>query len=518
MSASIGWLAARAAERWPSDTFAFLGDETLSFQQLADWVNTAAVHMVDAGVGPSDAVLVHLPNGFEVIVYQLAAWRIGAVAVPVVPIYRRRELTYIVGDVLPRLLITGGKSADGTNTEVFDAIVAGIDGLAAAAKWEVGGNTPGWVPAPSRSAAHSRSNLPDPAGPNECCLILFTSGTTSAPKGVRLSSTALTQATGAWIGMGIGQQDVGLAVAPLAHIAGLIPGALLPLSVGCATVIMPKWNARQAIQLIDQHKATISAGAATFLRDLVDAYRDNHADIHRLSHFVSGGAATSPNLVRAAETVGMRASRAFGMTETAGVIAIASQHAPLDRRANYDGCLVDSVQVRVVDDDGLPLPRGTDGSLLIRGPQLMMGYTDLQRTAEQIRDGWFDPGDVVRVTADGWLQVTGRTKDIINRGGEKFSARDIEEALLLHPDIHHAAVAAVPHPRFGEAVAAYLVLTPGTSWIGGERVSAFLMESGLAKPKIPVEWNVVDEIPVTATGKIQKHLLAQLHTIVKEPL
>lgn len=515
MSTSIGWLAEEAADRWPTGTFAFLGDETLSFRQLADWVNVAATRMVESGVRRADAVLVHLPNGFEVIVYQLAAWRIGAVAVPVVPIYRRRELSHIVDDVRPRLIISGGSSADGENTELFDSILATTE-YREAVKWQVGGCTAGWLQAPPCPSEHVNAALPDPADADECCLILFTSGTTSAPKGVRLSSTALTHATGAWIGMGVGRTDVGLAVAPLAHIAGLIPGALLPLSVGCPTVIMPKWNARQAVELIDRHKATISAGAATFLHDLVGEYRNNTKDIHRLSHFVSGGAATPPALIRAAEAVGMRASRAFGMTETAGVISIASPHAPLERRANYDGCLVDSVEVRVVDDNGVALPRGTDGALLLRGPQLLSGYTDPQRTAEQIHDGWFDPGDIARVTPDGWLQITGRTKDIINRGGEKFSARDIEEALLAHSDVDQVAVTAIPHPRFGEAVSAYLVLTAGSRWVGGAQLSAFLVEAGLAKAKVPVEWNVVDQIPVTATGKVQKHLLAQLRAIVKE--
>lgn len=515
MSASIGWLSTRAAQKWSSETFAHLGDESLTFQELADWVNFAAQRMVAAGVGRSDRVLVHLPNGFEVVVFQLAAWRIGAVAVPVVPIYRRRELSHIVGDVRPRLILTSGASDAGDHTSVFDELLRAHN-QHDVIKWHVGSPAAGWSAAPELPTEPPTTVLPDPAEVDDCCLILYTSGTTSAPKGVQLSSAALVQATWAWIGIGIGHSDVALAVAPLAHIAGMIPGALLPLTVGCRTVIMPRWDARRAVELVDRHKATISAGAAVFLHDLVREYGRNTKDIHRLSHFVSGGAATPPELVRAADAVGMRASRAFGMTETAGVIAIASPHAPLDRRANYDGCLVDSVQVRIVDEDGRQLPNGSDGALMIRGPQLLTGYTDPLRTAEQIRDGWFDPGDVACVTSDGWLRITGRTKDIINRGGEKFSARDIEEALLNHPHIDQAAVTAVPHDRFGEAVAAFIVLTSPEHWDGPDAVSAFLIEEGLAKAKVPTEWNVVDHIPVTATGKVQKHLLGQLRTTAKE--
>lgn len=517
MTESIGWLPTRAAQRWGTETFAYLDDRVLTFGQLSDWVDSAAAAMVGAGVKRSDKVLVHLPNGFEVIVFQLAAWRIGAIAVPVVPIYRRRELSYIVSDVAPHVLITAGTSEDGSNATVFDEILQ-LQRQHDVVRWHVGPPAPGWSPAPVQPDRPVRFDLPDPTPADECCLILYTSGTTSAPKGVRLSSQALTQATRAWVGIGIDGDDVALAVAPLAHIAGLIPGALLPLTVGCPTVIMPKWDPGKAVGLIARHKATISAGAAVFLHDLVREYRKATDDIHRLSYFVSGGAATPPDLVRAAESVGMRASRAFGMTETAGVIAIASRYAPLERRADYDGCLVDSIEVRVVDDAGNPLPRQADGILQIRGPQLLLGYTDSARTAEQFHDGWFDPGDIVRVTADGWLRVMGRTKDIINRGGEKFSARDIEEALLSHPDVDQAAVTAIPDRRFGEVVAAFVVLTNPGCWEGPDKLSAYLIEAGLAKAKIPVEWNVIDRIPVTATGKVQKHLLAQQRTNMKEHL
>jgi acyl-CoA synthetase (AMP-forming)/AMP-acid ligase II len=514
MSHHVGWLSTRAAQQWPARIFAHLGEEKLTFGELSAWVDSVAAAMLHAGVQKSDKVLVHLPNGFEVVVFQLAAWRIGAVAVPVVPIYRRRELSHIVGDVRPRVIVTAGGPVDARHAVMFDDLLDSHH-QHDVTKWQVGDAAAGWAPAPPRPDGPCHIDLPDPAADDDCCLVLYTSGTTSAPKGVRLSSTALVEATRAWVGIGIDHRDVALAVAPLAHIAGLIPGALLPLTVGCPTVIMRRWDAREAVTLIDRHKATISAGAAVFLHDLVHEYQQLVADIHRLSHFVSGGAATPSALIRAAERVGMRASRAFGMTETAGVIAIAGPYAPLDRRANYDGCLIDSVQVRIVAD-GKPVARDSEGSLQIRGPQVLMGYTDPRRTEEQLRDGWFDPGDIARVTADGWLQIVGRTKDIINRGGEKFSARDIEEAILDHPDIKQVAVTAVPDQRFGEAVAAFVVLTDQRSWPGAERISAYLIDAGLAKAKVPVEWNVVDRIPVTATGKVQKHLLEELRSTAKE--
>jgi acyl-CoA synthetase (AMP-forming)/AMP-acid ligase II len=511
MGDHIGLLATRAAQQWPGEPFAHLGERTLTFEDLSSWIDLAAKRLVAEGVGTGDKVMVHLPNGFEVIVLQLAAWRIGAIAVPVVPIYRKREIAHIIGDVVPRVVVTTGGAADNRPWAQIDDILETSD-QREVLRWVVGPEVPGWDRAPSQTDSGTTASLPEPPDEDECCLVLYTSGTTSAPKGVRLSSEALTAALGAWTGIGVDRSDVALAIAPLAHIAGLIPGALLPLTVGCPTVIMPKWEPAQAVSLIDRYRATISAGAAVFLHDLVDQYAKCPPSVHRLCHFVSGGAATPPELVRRAESVGMRASRAFGMTETAGVIAIAAADEPLERRACFDGRLVEDVSVRIVDMSGSDVGAGVEGDLRIAGPQVLIGYTDPTLTANQLRDGWFDPGDIGKVTADRWLQITGRTKDIINRGGEKFSTRDIEEALLEHPSVGWVAVTGIPDPRFGEAVAAFLVLAEGQHWEGPDALVSFLIDSGIAKAKIPVEWNIVDHIPVTATGKVQKHLLETLRT------
>jgi acyl-CoA synthetase (AMP-forming)/AMP-acid ligase II len=154
--------------------------------------------------------------------------------------------------------------------------------------------------------------------------------------------------------------------------------------------------------------------------------------------------------------------------------------------------------------------------LRIRGPQLPLGYTNQDATVRQLHDGWFDPGDLAAVTPDGWLLITGRTKDIINRCGEKFSSRDIEEAILEHPSISRVAVTAIPDRRLGESVGAWVVLAAGHRWDGPDPLIRHLLDLGLAKAKVPVEWNVVDSIPVTPSGKVQKHLLAGLRTSVKE--
>jgi acyl-CoA synthetase (AMP-forming)/AMP-acid ligase II len=504
----LGSLAAVAAARWPDREFAVIGDRRLSYTELSAWTDAVAHDLVAHGVGPGDNVLVHLPNCLEVIVAQLAAWRIGAVAVPVVAIYRERELSYILRDSPPAVLVTAWSIGDRKPARELDRILAEA-GLTPRIRYLVSGEEAGWSPFPG-SEARPAGELPDPADPDACCLVLYTSGTTSAPKGARLSSRAIFAAVASWDELRIGPDDVALAVAPLAHIAGMNPGCLVPLRTGCRVAILPRWNPEDALELIDREKATFSTGANVFLRDLVEYYERAPEGLHRLRDFVSGGAATPPSLVERADALGIQASRAYGMTETAGVIAIAGADAPLERRANFDGQVVNGAEVIAVGEAGEPLPPETEGDLRIRGPHLLLAYTDPVVSAAQLRDGWFDPGDVGIVTEDGWLRITGRTKDIINRGGEKFSAREIEEAILAHPSIADAAVIPVPHPRFGEAVCAFVVIGSGREWVGEEEMAKHLLSMSLARAKTPVEWHVTDTIPTTLTGKVQKHRLADI--------
>lgn len=508
---SIGLYAERAAEAWPRLEFAELNGRRITFGELSAWVQRAAVDFVSQGIEPGDRVLVQLPNCLEVIVLQLAAWRIGAVAVPVVPIYREREVTQIVSDCRPTAVVTVDRLRDRHLRAELERCLAAAD-VAVKARYIVGSPTVGWTEVPEAdSPGPSVGDLPRPVEPDECCLILYTSGTTSAPKGAMLSSAALIAATRAWARLWIGKEDVALGVAPLAHIAGMVPSCLVPLTVGCRVTILPRWDVTAAVEAIHREAATFSTGANVFLKDLVDHYeRCASQKLHKLTSFVSGGAATPPALVERAAALGMGAMRAYGMTETAGVISMADGDAPLERKASFDGRLLDDVEIRVVDAIGNDLPAGAEGSLLIRGPQLMLGYTDPAINARQFRDGWFDPGDIGSMDADRWLRITGRTKDIINRGGEKFSARDIEEAILHHEAVADASVIPIPDERFGEAVCAFIVLREGVATPSSNDIAISMLASGIAKAKLPVEWHVIDRIPTTATGKVKKFELVAL--------
>lgn len=510
----LGSLLGTAARTWGERDFLAFGHTRLSYAALERWVTSTAWFLVDSGVRPGDRVLVQSGNCLDLVVLQLAAWRIGAIDVPVVPIYRRHELRAIIADTRPDLIaaapVAGSRSPAAEIEEVLAdlghrprrRVLLGAD--APAPGWDLAPTAPG-ADAPPRAG-----ELPEPAAPEDCCAILFTSGTTSAPKGARVSGRAVLANLANWRSvLGITADDVALTGAPLAHIGGL-QSLLVPMSCGGRTVILPHWDGDLAVAAIEAERATFMSGAPVFLADLVERYERGASAGHRLRLFLSGGAPTPPHLIARAEAVGISASRCYGMTETVGTVTQAPPQAPFELRAHTDGRLLPGTEVEIVDDRREQLPLGAIGHLRIRSAQLMLGYTDPDLTASQLdAEGWFYPGDLGHLDPAGHLTMVGRSKDIINRGGEKFAAQDIEAALITHPLIREAAVLGLPDDRLGEIVGAFVVLAEGAHWAGPQDVLRHLEAVRLARPKFPVQWFVRDALPRTASGKVRKNVLLE---------
>jgi acyl-CoA synthetase (AMP-forming)/AMP-acid ligase II len=223
--------------------------------------------------------------------------------------------------------------------------------------------------------------------------------------------------------------------------------------------------------------------------------------------FHTGAAPTGDSVVVRAQRLGVTAWRAWGMTE-APTLTSGHPGDPLDRRTRTDGRVDVGSEVQAVDEHRAPLPAGTPGELRIRSPKQMLGYLDAEHQAAAVdAEGWFYTGDIGMVDADGWVTIQGRLKDIINRGGEKFSAAEIESLVGDHPDIEAVAVVGLPDPRLGERVGAFVTLRPGRSWPGEAVLLAHLERHQLARQKYPVVWQVLDQLPRTPTGKIQKREL-----------
>ena len=490
------------------------GERATTLGALVSDAERAAGGLQARGVGPGDVVAVQLPGSYEGAVIQAAVALCGAVLLPVVMIYGPREMDIAlrrsgaVAVVLPRShrgrphasVVLGGlsrlpglKFAVVTGDDAADA--AGLAGLA------------------SHNAIGYPRLLAGPGGiyrqprldPGDRAVLMYTSGTTAEPKGVQHSHrTLLAEATSPVYTLnGPGARHLGLF--PPGHMAGLL-SLLRILLLGTPTVIMQAWDAARAAELIDRHRVTSCGGAPVQLAGLLDRQADGAAALGTLREFLSGAAPVPPSLIRRADAAGITAFRSYGSSEhptvTAGTIAD-----PLDLRADTDGRLLTGNEVRLVDASGRDVPDGAQGEIVTRGPELFTGYADpALNAAAFLPGGWFRTGDVGRIDGGGRLTVTDRLKDIIIRGGENISSKEVEDLLVTHPAVADVAVIPVPDPVMGERVCAVVVTRPGADFdVAAAR--AHFAAAGAARPKTPEVVVLTDELPRTPSGKVRKDVL-----------
>jgi acyl-CoA synthetase len=481
-----------------------------TFAMLAQWSADVSAALHAGGVRPGDRVLIQLPNGAELIAAILASWHLGAIAVPVLPLLREQELAAVAQQTQPTAVIAGPGSSNRVPTAEIDSALAAAS-VRPLTRLSVAHRTAGWIPFPVRGSVQGHSPPPHPgfADADACALILFTSGTTAQPKGVRHDSRSLLAEVNSYRRSAeLTAGDVIFNPAPIAHVGALVISVLVPWCVGAPVVLLSKWDSQRAREAITRERVTFAVGAPYFLNELVALYESSDFCGHRLSKFQTGAAPTGAALLARADRVGIAAWRAWGMTE-APTISYATADDPLDRRANFDGRVEPESQVVAVDEAGVALPAGREGHLLLRSPKQMMGYVrDVDATRHP--GGWLATGDVGIVDCDGWVRITGRIKDIINRGGEKFSAREIEDALCDHPAIEAAAVLGIPEQRLGEQVVAYVTTRSGQCYPGLSAIIDHLRRHRMAPQKYPVAITVLEALPMTTTGKVHKHALAQL--------
>ena len=457
------------------------------------------------GIGRGDVVAVQLPGSHEGAVIQVAVGLCGAVLLPVVMIYGPREMDFLLrrsgaaAVVLPR---------DYRGRPHADVVLSGLSGLPALKFAVVTGDS-----APGHGAVGYSGLLRQPGGayrtpspaPDDRAVLMYTSGTTAEPKGVQHSHrTLLAEATSrVYTLSGPGVRHLGLF--PPGHMAGLL-SLLRILLLGTPTVIMQSWDAALAARLIDRHQVTSCGGAPVQLSGLLDQQAAGTAALGTLREFLTGAAPVPPSLIRRADAAGITAFRSYGSSEhptvTAGTVAD-----PLDRRAGTDGRLLAGSQVRLVDAAGRDVPDGQDGEILTRGPELFTGYTDAALNAAAfLPGGWFRTGDVGRIDSGGYLTVTDRLKDIIIRGGENISAKEVEDLLVTHPAVADVAVIPAPDPVLGERVCAVVVARPGFTF-DVDQARAHFAAAGVARQKTPEVVVLADELPRTPSGKVRKDVL-----------
>jgi cyclohexanecarboxylate-CoA ligase len=475
-----------------------------SIGELFDDGCRVASSLADLGIQPGDVVAVQLPNWRECIVAHAAAWLCGAVVLPIVPIYGPHEVAFILQRSAARAFITTrmlGKR-DATATVEAAQELSSLDHCII-----VGEPIPGTVSFETLSR-NSSTEFSEPGGTpkdHERCLLVYTSGTTAEPKGVQHTHKSVLGEMRAMEQIrGLGASIPSLAVFPSGHIAGTL-GILRLLTQERMTVVMDGWNPETAAHLIARHKIGMSAGAPIHLSGILDVGERDRLDFSSLQEYTTGAANVAGDLIRRADKLGICAFRCYGSSEHPTISSGVSGD-PLDKRADTDGRLTPGTEIRLVDDDGQEVENGCEGEILSRGPELFSGYSDAALTRLSIVDGWFRTGDIGRVDADGFLTITDRKKDIIVRGGENISSKEVEDALGGHPSISEVAAIGAPDDKYGERVCAFVVLNPGHQFGVAEAAEHF-RECGLARQKTPERIVVVDELPRTASGKVQKHLL-----------
>jgi cyclohexanecarboxylate-CoA ligase len=504
-----------AAAGTPDKTAVIEPRRQVTYAQLKAEVDRAALGFLELGIEPGDVISFQLPNWTEFLVVHFAATRIGAVSNPLIPIYRDREVRYMVQLAESKLLIVPAEFRGYDYPAMVDrlrpewpalqhVLVLGKDGEKGS--WETFASTP-WEQ--RRDPAELAARRPDP---NEVTLLMFTSGTTGEPKGVMHTHNTLVAALEPLPKrLGIGPDSVVHMASTFSHLTGLLYGARVATQFGATGVYQDVWNNERFVELVDQHKITYTAAATPFLHDTLNAPNLDRHDMSSLRLFCCMGAPIPPAILRAAQVrfPGMAAVGGWGQTENA-LVTLSIPGDPPELIAERDGYPWPGMQIRVADETGTEQPTGQVGRLQVRGPFLFVGYARrLEMTRELFVDGWFDTGDLAVIDEKGYLRLSGRTKDVIIRGGENIPVAYVENALYENPKIATVAVIGIPDPRLQERACACVVLKPGVDEFTFQEMKAFLAEKGLAKQYWPERLEVVSEMPSTPSGKIQKFKLRE---------
>ncbi|MAF48124.1 MAG: AMP-binding protein [Rhodospirillales bacterium] len=486
---------------------------TMTHARLKAAADRMALALVALGVEANDVVACQLPNRWEMVALYLGVARIGAVINPLVSIYRRRELEFMLNQSEAKVLVTPGMYRNfdyqtmardlarevPTLRHVFALGGEGEDDFNAHfldRDWE----------SEIDAAALFDQRRPHPDAVTE---LLYTSGTTGEPKGVLHTSNTLLSLLKLHIErIGVDGDEIILQSAPMAHQAGFLHGLIMPIMVGATAVLQDIWDPDEAVRLIERYRVTYSMGATTFLADLADSPEVASADLDSFRVYVTAGAPIPSSVVRrATERLNAQVISGWGMSEF-GTGSCTLPDDPLEKIFNTDGVPFPGIHMRVADENGEKVSTNSEGRLLVRGVSQFVGYLNRPDLDVSDSEGWFDTGDLACMDGDGYIRITGRSKDIIIRGGTNIPVVEIEEQLHRHPAVKDVAVVAMPDPRLGEKACAFVVTRPGSS-LDFDEMIAFLLAADMSKTYLPERLELIGDMPRTASGKIQKYKLRE---------
>ncbi|HAW3773289.1 TPA: medium-chain fatty-acid--CoA ligase [Escherichia coli] len=469
---------------------------------LANW-------MLAKGIESGDRIAFQLPGWCEFTVIYLACLKIGAVSVPLLPSWREAELVWVLNKCQAKMFFAPTLFKQTRPVDLILPLqnqlpqlqqIVGVDKLAPATSslslsQIIADNTP----LTTAITTHG----------DELAAVLFTSGTEGLPKGVMLTHNNILASERAYCArLNLTWQDVFMMPAPLGHATGFLHGVTAPFLIGARSVLLDIFTPDACLALLEQQRCTCMLGATPFVYDLLNLLEKQPADLSALRFFLCGGTTIPKKVARECQQRGIKLLSVYGSTESSPH-AVVNLDDPLSRFMHTDGYAAAGVEIKVVDDARKTLPPGCEGEEASRGPNVFMGYFDEPELTARALDeeGWYYSGDLCRMDEAGYIKITGRKKDIIVRGGENISSREVEDILLQHPKIHDACVVAMPDERLGERSCAYVVLKAQHHSLSLEEVVAFFSRKRVAKYKYPEHIVVIEKLPRTASGKIQKFLL-----------
>lgn len=478
----------------------------LTYRDLDQRVDRIARSLVALDVGRNDVVTYQLPNWWEFIAIALACARIGAVANPVMPIFRQHELNFMLNFGESKVFIVP-KSYRGFD---YEEMARGMLPKLPHLRHLVVVDGSGSDAFETKLLRDDSPSLNGPGlAPDDVMLLMYTSGTTGEPKGVMHTSNTLFSNLHAYIEvMELGAADVVLGASPMAHLTGFGYLAMIPMILNSTTVLLDVWNAKRALEIVCAEGVTFSMSSTTFVADMCAEVEAGEKTSAKFTKFNCAGAPIPPVLTeRAHKLMGLTISSAWGMTEN-GAVTVTEPSRALEKSGVSDGRPLPGIEVKVVDSDGRPRPAGETGDLLVRGCSLFAGYLKRPQLNNTDQDGWFNTGDLAFIDAEGYIRIAGRTKDVVIRGGENIPVVEIENLLYKHPAIALAAVVGYPDKRFGERVAAFVALKQGCSFTF-EDMTAHLNKLQLTKQYFPERLEVLEQMPQTPSGKLQKFKLRE---------
>ncbi|MFE4350088.1 AMP-binding protein [Peribacillus butanolivorans] len=488
-----------------------------TYKELGKLVDRIALGLLNIGLGKGDVISFQLPNWNEFIILHYAVTRIGAISNPLIPIYRDREIGYMVEMAESKMIVV----PDSFRGFYYPAMIERLSH-----KWPslehiyvIGDEVPNGMKSFSSLLEEPWEERMDASildeiihDPNDVTEIIFTSGTTGSPKGVMHTHNTLCVSTNYWIDhLHLTSDDVLFMASTFAHQTGFGYGVRLPTHFGGTGVYQDVWNPNEFIEWIEKEKITFTAGATPFLQDMIQMEGIETYNLNSFRVFVALGAPIPRQLVKEAEEkVRFKILSGWGQTED-GLVTLTRLEDSAEKLTNTDGAPFPEMELKVVNFEGKICAPNEEGDLLARGPALFVGYLKrIDDTIAEHKDGWFITGDRAIMDEEGYIRISGRNKDIIIRGGENIPVAYVENVLYEHPDISSVQVVAVPDVRLQEKACACISVRPGKSPITMESLKKFLYEKGLAKQYWPEQLEIMDDFPRTPSGKIQKFRLREM--------